>query len=104
MKINNLKSVIFFLLIITANAVSAQTITTIAGGNGLGYSGDGGAATSAMISYPQDIYIDADNNIYIADNTNHAIRKINGATGIITTIAGGNGAGFSGDGGPATAA
>ena len=79
-------------------------ITTIAGTGAAGYSGDGGLATSAMINGPMGICIDAAGNIYIVDQSNNRIRKVTAATGIITTIAGTSAAGYSGDGGMATAA
>ncbi|MDJ0768175.1 MAG: hypothetical protein QNJ12_05245 [Ilumatobacter sp.] len=80
------------------------TITTIAGGNGEGSAGDGGAATAAMLSSPTDVAIDPiTGDVVIADTGNHAIRRIDGA-GVIDTIAGGNGSGYAGDGGPADAA
>jgi sugar lactone lactonase YvrE len=71
-----------------------------------GYSGDGGPSTDARVFNPYDVAVDKNENIYIADSENNAVRKITAATGIITTIAGlGPGhAGYSGDGGPATAA
>lgn len=79
-------------------------ITTIAGTGISGFSGDGGAATAAQISSPFSVDVDASGNILITDRGNQRIRKINGVTGIITTIAGTGVAGFSGDGGAATAA
>ena len=86
--------------------VNAATgiITTIAGGNGAGYSGDGGPATAAKMEYIFSLALDGPGNLYLADYRNHCIRKIDAVTGIISTVAGGNGAGFSGDGGPATSA
>ncbi len=79
-------------------------ISTIAGRTGYGgYSGDGGPATAADLDYPHTIGIDGSGNIYIADNAGPRIRKIS-TSGIISTIAGGATTGFSGDGGPATAA
>jgi len=79
----------------------AQTITTIAGTGSIGYSGDGFAATNATLSYPNGVAVDSTGNVYIADISNYAIRKISPA-GIITTIAGKGTSGYSGDGGPAT--
>ncbi|MBX2905269.1 MAG: T9SS type A sorting domain-containing protein [Taibaiella sp.] len=78
-------------------------ITTIAGTGTFGYSGDGGPATAARLYYPNFLYVDAADNLYITDNGNHRIRKVN-TSGIITTFAGTGVPGFSGDGGPATAA
>jgi sugar lactone lactonase YvrE len=68
------------------------TITTIAGSSpsGPGYSGDGGAATDAVLSWPKDIALDAQGNLYIADTGNNAIRKVSPA-GVITTFAHVNG-------------
>jgi uncharacterized protein (TIGR03437 family) len=78
-------------------------ITTIAG-NGLdAYSGDGGPATSASLGTPIGIAIDAAGNVYVADGDNNRIRKIT-PNGIISTVAGNGGEGFSGDSGPATSA
>jgi sugar lactone lactonase YvrE len=86
--------------------VTASTgiITTIAGNGTARFSGDGGPATSAEINFPQIIVLDNSNNIYIADQENNRVRLIDASTGIITTIAGNGTGGFSGDGGPATAA
>jgi trimeric autotransporter adhesin len=81
--------------------VSGGVITTVAGGNFAGDLGDGGPATSASIN-PESIALDAANNLYISDIANSRIRKV--SAGIITTIAGNGTPGYSGDGGPATAA
>jgi sugar lactone lactonase YvrE len=86
---------------------TAGTISTIAGGtnntpNGCGYSGDGGPATSAHLSSPVGLAVDASNNLYIADLQNNVIREVAASTGIITTVAGTGIYGYSGDGGPAT--
>ena len=77
------------------------TITTVAGTGVEGYSGDNGLATAAQIARPRGIITDDFNNLYIADTYNSAIRKVDAATGIITTIAGNHSSAFSGDGGPA---
>ncbi len=84
-------------------------ISTVAGnGNGGGvvgdgFSGDGGAAVDASLALPAGVFVDGPGNIYIADQFNNVIRKVN-TEGIIDTIAGNTVAGFSGDGGSATEA
>ena len=65
--------------------------------------GDGGPATRAQISFPRCVALDAAGNVYIPD-ANHRIRRVDARTRVITTIAGTGTAGFSGDGGPGTAA
>jgi sugar lactone lactonase YvrE len=82
--------------------VSGGVIATIAGTGVAGFSGDGGAATSAMLAGPSAIAIDSKGNIYIADSDNHRIREIIGTT--ISTVAGDGEQLYSGDGGLATAA
>ncbi|SBW29130.1 hypothetical protein FDG2_6480 [Candidatus Protofrankia californiensis] len=79
------------------------TITTIAGTGTAGFTGDGGPATQAQINEPNGLALAADGSIYIADYGNQRIRKIT-PDGMIWTIAGNGTKGFSGDGGPATAA
>jgi sugar lactone lactonase YvrE len=79
-------------------------ITTVAGNGAEGFSGDGGPATSASLASPHGVAVDAANNLLIADSNNSRIRRVDGATGIITTVAGNGVFGFSGDGGPATSA
>lgn len=78
-------------------------ISTFAGTGGLGYSGDGGAATLAQLNYPTGVAVDTAGNVYIGDQGNNCIRKVNTA-GIISTIAGIVINGYSGDGGAATLA
>jgi sugar lactone lactonase YvrE len=85
-------------------SASTGTITTFAGNGTPGYSGDGGAATNAELDYPTGIALDAAGNLFIADTQNSVIRRVNRQTGAITTIAGNGTNGYSGDGGPATAA
>src|SRR6266550_3663188 len=83
-------------------------IQTVAGNYNLGpaYSGDGGAATSATLSSPYGIFVDASGNLFIADSSNSVIREVVAATGIIQTVAGNYnlGSAYSGDGGAATSA
>ena len=78
-------------------------ISTIAGlGNFIYFDGDGGPAVNANIVFPAGIKVDALGNIYFSDYGNGRIRKIDGATGIINTIAGDGTNAFGGDNGPAT--
>jgi sugar lactone lactonase YvrE len=83
------------------------TITTVAGTGEEGYSGDGGPATKARLNLPIAVEVDREGNLYITDENNYRIRKVD-KDGIITTVAGtAKGAGKKGrsaDGGPATSA
>ncbi len=79
------------------------TIITVAGNGTATYSGDNGPATSASLYYPIGVTVDSSGNIYIADQYNNRIRKVN-ASGTITTVAGNGAGGYSGDNGPATSA
>ncbi|SFD38451.1 NHL repeat-containing protein [Paracidovorax konjaci] len=82
---------------------AAGTIVTVAGTGVAGYGGDGGPAVAAQLNEPRGIAVDAAGNLYVADLNNHRIRRVD-AGGTITTVAGTGAAGFSGDGGAATAA
>ena len=82
---------------------SAGIITTFAGTGGQGSSGDGEAATSALLHNPEGVAVDISGNVYIADSSNNKIRMVNSA-GIITTIAGTGTQGITGDGNAATSA
>jgi sugar lactone lactonase YvrE len=93
----------FFLSILGGSGIQAQNIATVAGNGVNGFSGDGGAATSAEISSLSGIAMDASGNLYIAEYNNSRIRMVN-PSGMISTLAGNGVPGFSGDGGPATAA
>jgi hypothetical protein len=96
------------LFIATGNEVkkvdNLGMITTFAGTGVLGFSGDGGAATSAELSGPGGVAVDSSGNVFVSDSGNARIRKVDHLTGVINTIAGNGSSGFSGDGGPATAA
>lgn len=83
--------------------VSGQT-EVIAGSGVAGYSGDGGLATQARLNEPYEIRVDAKGNLLFVEMQNHVVRRVDGTTGIISTIAGNGQPGFSGDGGAATAA
>lgn len=65
------------------------------------YGGDGGPATQARLNFPTAVVVDQQGTIFIADTMNHRVRRVDAATGLITTIAGTGQARFSGDGGPA---
>jgi len=85
------------------DAVSGN-ISTVAGTSRFGYSGDGGPATSAWLDHPTGVAVDGSGNLYIADNLNNRLRKVDALTGNISTVAGTGVLGYSGDGGPATSA
>jgi len=78
-------------------------ITTVAGNGRFGSTGDGGPATAAELSGPSSLALDAAGDLFIADSFNDLVREVTPG-GIITTVAGTGTAGYSGDGGPATAA
>ncbi|HIF00604.1 MAG TPA: hypothetical protein EYG03_19520 [Planctomycetes bacterium] len=80
---------------------TAGRFTTIAGDGSEGYTGDNGPAKDATFNGMHNVAVTPAGDLYIADSWNHCIRKIDGNTGIITTIAGTGKPGFSGDGGPA---
>jgi hypothetical protein len=93
--------------------ISSTGIETVVAGTGIsGYSGDGGLAVNAQLSNPYGVAVDTASpaNVYIADFSNCLVRKVNQATGVITTIAGKvtspttTACGYGGDGGDANAA
>jgi sugar lactone lactonase YvrE len=97
----------------TANSVvrkvvkTTGNIATVAGNHaaGAGYSGDNGAATSAQLHFPRNVFVDSSGNLFIADSDNSVVRKVTKTSGNITTVAGiGLTSGYTGDGGPATSA
>ena len=79
-------------------------IRTVAGNGSQGWTGDGGPATEAALNFPEGVVVDFAGNLLIADSFNHRIRRVDGATGVITTISGLGTPGFAGDGGPAAQA
>lgn len=83
---------------------STGNISTVAGNGTAGYSGDGHAATSAELDYPSGVALGGSDSFYITDSNNSVIRKVDGSTGNISTVAGNGSAGYSGDGHAATSA
>lgn len=80
-------------------------VMTLAGTGQATFSGDGGSAAAAALHFPQGVALDpTEATLYIADSANHRVRKVDLASGVIATAAGGAASGFGGDGGPATAA
>ncbi len=90
---------------IASVAVPAGDIQTIAGTpDTIGYAGNNGAATAALLRYPSGVALGAAGNIFIADTNNYVVREVAASTGTITAYAGNHTLAFSGDGGPATGA
>ncbi len=79
-------------------------IRTLVGTGEAGFSGDGGPAPAARVSFPEGPALDSRGNFYFCDLGNHRVRRVDASTGIISTIAGTGEKGFAGDGGPALAA
>ncbi len=100
-----MKNVLFLILLFSCftKTLQAQIVTTIAGTGTIGRAGDGNLASVAQIFYPMAIAADRAGNLYIADDYNYCVRKIN-SNGIISTIAGSVITGFGGDGGLGPAA
>ena len=90
-----------FLVVFLPFLANAQVINTVAGNGMIGFGGDGGPATDAVLSIPSRVTFDNHGNLYIADGFGNRIRKVT-TDGIINSIAGNGTPGFSGDGGPAT--
>lgn len=79
-------------------------LTTVAGNARMGYSGDGGPATSASLNQPYEVRFDKSGNMFFVEMKNNVVRRVDAKTHIITTVAGTGKPGFSGDGGPAASA
>ncbi len=77
------------------------TIVTIAGTGTAGTAGTGGPAASAQLTAPSAIAIDGGNNLFVCDTYNNRVVRIEGASGILTLVAGNGAAAYGGDGGPA---
>ncbi|MDH4228994.1 MAG: PxKF domain-containing protein [Nitrospirota bacterium] len=106
MKLHGLISATFISLLMagmgaTAASAAVGDVTPVAGTGAAGYTGDGGVAVSAKVNSPQGVAADANGNLFIADSLNHRIRRVDAATGVISTVVGIGLVGFSGDGGPA---
>ena len=85
-------------------AIDTSRLTTIAGTGVKAYAGDGGPALEASFSAPHEIRFDGEGNLFVVERDAHAVRRIDAETGVVSTVAGTGEPGFSGDGGPATAA
>ncbi len=81
--------------------MATNVISTVAGTGREGYSGDGGPALEADLNQPYEIRFAANGDMYFVEMPNHIVRKIDAASGTISTVAGTGEAGYSGDGGPA---
>jgi sugar lactone lactonase YvrE len=79
-------------------------LTTPAGNGVKAYAGDGGVASAASFSAPHEIRFDREGHLFVVERDAHVVRRIDARTRAVTTVAGTGEAGFSGDGGPATAA
>src|SRR5688572_3808844 len=90
----------FLLLFVSQLQAADGIITTIAGASAI----DNIPATESLLNYPAGLAVDGVGNLYISDTNHHRIRRVDGGTGLITTIAGTGTAGYSGDNGPASSA
>ena len=84
--------------------MESGVISTVAGTGEQGYTGDGGPATAATFNQPYSLHVDSNGDVYVVDRLNFVIRKVDAATGIVTTVAGTGEAGYGDDGGPGTQA
>jgi secreted PhoX family phosphatase len=96
-------ALLFVALLSPIGFAQSGVISTVVGNGTGGFSGDSGQATSAQISQPVGVAVDAAGNLFIADHGNNRVRKVT-PSGVISTVAGNGFSGFSGDGGPTTSA
>ena len=80
------------------------TITTVIGTGAAGFSGDGGPGVAAQLNQPRGLALDSSGNLFVADTFNHAVRRLDAVSGVLTTVAGNGSPGSGGDGGPAVRA
>ena len=92
--------------VVRKRSKATGAVTVVAGTGEKGFSGDGGPATAARFdfSWGAGLTVDSGGNVWVPDSLNLRVRRVDAATGIVTTVAGNGTRGFSGDGGPATAA
>jgi hypothetical protein len=81
---------------------TTNIINSVAGNGIAGFSGDGGPATLAQLDYPEAVWVVSSGNMFIVDTDNCRIRRVDGTTGIITTVAGTTYCGYNGNNQPAT--
>jgi sugar lactone lactonase YvrE len=86
----------------TITTPPTAVISTVAGNGIYGFSGNGGPATSAAISFPDFVTLDGAGNLYFSDTQNEVVWMVAARTGAITIVAGNGTFGYSGDNGPAT--
>lgn len=99
-----MRTLLVIALLLLSPSAHAQVMTTLAGTGAKGHTGDGGPANKATLNQPFHCEVDGKGNLFIAEADNHCIRKVNLATGVISTVAGNGKKGYTGDGGLATEA
>lgn len=81
--------------------LTTNRLRVIAGNGQRGYAGDGGLATQAELNEPYEVRFDQNGNLFFVEMQNHVVRRVDAASGVVSTVAGTGEEGFSGDGGPA---
>jgi sugar lactone lactonase YvrE len=84
--------------------LTTRRTSDVVGNGARAYAGDGGPAAAGSLNMPHELAFDTRGHMYIAERDNHVVRRVDGRSGIMTTLAGTGAAGFSGDGGPASRA